>query len=293
MNPLQHFNVLGIDTEVLVTSELTDRAFSICTFDCRPGDGPPPHRHTLGDEVFMVISGDFEVFDGYRWSPIPKEQFVPLMRGGIHTFRNSGSAVGRLLSVGVSGLHDKFLNEVSSVTLPQEAVRFMEISDRYGISYPRAAENEHSSDTPTSTPAATTAAKHLDILGEDVEIVVSSGTTEGRVMVLTQTSPPGGGVPVHTHLFEDEIFSVMEGEYEFFDGQEWVKYSKGDVWYALRGCAHGFRNCGQSDGKIHAIALPGTGLEGLLEDMSGLKIPEDIEKLMEVSDKYGITFERQ
>jgi len=293
MNAMQHFTVLGIDTEVLVTSEITNDSFSIYAFNCQPGDGPPPHRHEFGDEVLMVLSGVFEAFDGSTWNPIPKGRFIPFLRNEIHSFRNSGTVLGRLLSVGVSGRHDQFLKEMSSVMLPSDAVRFMEISARYGISYPPLADEKLSSDNSMVIQSSSTRYNHLDILNEDVEIVVSSQITEGRILVLTQTSPPGGGVPVHTHLLEDEIFSVMEGEYEFFDGRVWVKYSKGDVWYALRGCPHGFRNCGQTDGKIHAIALPGTGLETLLEGMSGLEIPGGLETIMEMSEGLGITFERQ
>ena len=290
MDVVKHFNVLGIGTDVLVASASTRDSFSICRFDCEPGDGPPPHSHALGDEVFMVISGDFELFNGSEWKTMPIGHLVPVLRGGVHTFRNSGNAPGKLLSIGVSGRHDLFLEEISPLTMPEDAVRFMEISERYGISYPPAGNGTSEARSVGSAGKDPNANRHFSVLGEDVEIVVSHEATDGRLMVLTQTSPPCGGVPIHIHVYEDEIFSVMEGEYEFFNGKAWVKYSKGDVWCALRGCPHGFRNCGNSDGKIHAMAVPGSGLEGLLKGVSGLEAPEGLPQFMEICRGYGVTF---
>lgn len=291
MDVIQHFDVLGIGTDVLVTSESTRDEFSMCLFDCQPGDGPPPHRHAFGDEVFMVVSGQFEVFDGSGWNPIPAGHFVPALRNRVHTFRNSGTAAGKLLSVSISGHHDLFLEEISRLAMPQDARLLMEISERYGISYPRPEDDGPSSYSTVLMEQTTKSRKLLAVLGQDVEIVVSSEDTDNGLMVLTQTSAPGEGVPIHTHLFEDEIFSIMEGEYEVFDGNAWVKLSKGAVWYSLRGRPHGFRNCGQTEAKIHALAVPGTELESLLEGVSGLRAPDDLAQFMEISRKHGVTFE--
>ena len=290
MDVLHHFDVLGIGTDILVTSDSTGGAFSICLFHCPPGDGPPPHMHSRGDEAFMVKTGDFEMFDGSEWRPIPKAFFIPAVRHGVHTFRNSGSTPGQLFSIGISGHHDHFLQEISSLQMPRDTAKLMEVSGRYGISYPTADGTHTGGRAHISPLTAGTSNEHLSVLGEDVEVTAPVETTAGRLAVITQTSPPGGGVPVHTHLHEDEIFSVMEGEYEFFNGTEWVRYSKGDVWCAIRGQAHGFRNCGQTDGKVHAMAIPGTGLQGLLEDVSGLKAPEGIPQFMEICRGYGVTF---
>jgi mannose-6-phosphate isomerase-like protein (cupin superfamily) len=58
-----------------------------------------------------------------------------------------------------------------------------------------------------------------------------------------------GKPPPHRHLGEDEIFTVIDGEFEFFDGESWVAFHQGEVNYSLPGSYHGFRNIGQSLGK--------------------------------------------
>jgi hypothetical protein len=43
---------------------------------------------------------------------------------------------------------------------------------------------------------------------------------------------------------------VIDGEFEFFDGESWVSFHRGEAKYSLRGSYHGFRNMGQSTGKM-------------------------------------------
>ncbi len=69
--------------------------------------------------------------------------------------------------------------------------------------------------------------KSFKVFGEPVEILVDGAATGGRVAVVTQVSPPGGGPPPHLHTREDETFTVLEGEYEMFDGVKWLPLHKG------------------------------------------------------------------
>ncbi|HEY8998121.1 MAG TPA: cupin domain-containing protein [Edaphobacter sp.] len=131
--------------------------------------------------------------------------------------------------------------------------------------------------------------KTFRVFGEKVEILTTSESTKGSFCMLVQTSPPGGGPPPHVHAFEDEIFSVLEGEFELFDGREWSKVAPGQHVYTLRGQPHTFRNAGTTDGRILCIAVDGR-LDEYLEAISPLEIPRDIERLMSISKEYGITF---
>jgi len=63
-------------------------------------------------------------------------------------------------------------------------------------------------------------------------------------------NPGPGGAPPHRHLGEGEVFTVIDGEFEFFDGESWVSFHRGEAKYSLRGSYHGFRNMGQSAGKM-------------------------------------------
>jgi hypothetical protein len=59
-----HFNIFGDSVELLVLSRQTNGAFSIGRQTSKPGGGPPPHFHQNEDEVFSVVTGRFEIFNG-------------------------------------------------------------------------------------------------------------------------------------------------------------------------------------------------------------------------------------
>lgn len=131
--------------------------------------------------------------------------------------------------------------------------------------------------------------KQFHVFGELVELLVPSSKTNGSFSQLIQTSPPGGGPPPHVHQFEDEIFRVLEGEFEFFDGTAWTRLAPGETAYKLRGQVHTFRNCGATPGRIHITVVPGR-FDQYLEAVAPLEIPRDIDELMQISEIYGIRF---
>jgi quercetin dioxygenase-like cupin family protein len=133
------------------------------------------------------------------------------------------------------------------------------------------------------------AAQRFNVFGEPVEVLVSTAMTNGSFAAITQTCAPGGGPPPHKHANEDEIFTVLEGEFELFDGREWHPLPRGEVGHALRGQVHTFRNCGTTKGKILIVATPG-GLDVYLRSISGLVMPQDAAELVEISEPFGIAF---
>jgi quercetin dioxygenase-like cupin family protein len=131
--------------------------------------------------------------------------------------------------------------------------------------------------------------KSFPVLGEQIEILVSSEMTGGQSITLIQISPPGGGPPPHQHVHEDESFYVLEGEYEVLKDGVWVKATAGDALYARRGSMHTFRNVGTSTGRMLVHVVPGA-FQAYLEEISPLSVPADMAKLLEISARYGITF---
>jgi quercetin dioxygenase-like cupin family protein len=134
-----------------------------------------------------------------------------------------------------------------------------------------------------------TAVKSFPVLGDHVDMLVTQDMTGGASATLVETSPPGGGPPPHQHQNEDETFFVVEGEYEFLVDGQWVKASTGDSCYRARGTVHTFRNCGATTGKILIFVTPG-GFQSYLEEISPLSVPDDLAKLIEISNRYGIAF---
>ncbi|HEX4769860.1 MAG TPA: cupin domain-containing protein [Bryobacteraceae bacterium] len=131
--------------------------------------------------------------------------------------------------------------------------------------------------------------KAFNVLGEPVELLIDSESTGGSSATFTQVSPPGGGPPPHSHQNEDEIFCVLNGEYEFLQNGSWTKVGAGDVVHAKRGSTHTFRNAGNAEGKLLIFVSPG-GFEKYLEEISVLSIPDDMHRLLAISERYGIAF---
>jgi mannose-6-phosphate isomerase-like protein (cupin superfamily) len=125
----------------------------------------------------------------------------------------------------------------------------------------------------------------INVFGENIEIVASSTSTNYAFVAGVQTSPPGGGPPLHRHLGEDEVFTVIDGEYEFFDGTSWAPFHRGEVRYSLQGTYHGFRNVGQTAGTL-MFTTNGAGLDEYFTEISSLRLPQDMSRLQEISRFY-------
>jgi mannose-6-phosphate isomerase-like protein (cupin superfamily) len=93
------------------------------------------------------------------------------------------------------------------------------------------------------------AGKTFEVFGEPVEVLVSGEITGGLSTTLTQTSPPGGGPPPHSHAHEDETFFVLEGDYEMLQNGVCHKISPGQAVLGRRGGVHIFRNAGTITGE--------------------------------------------
>lgn len=133
------------------------------------------------------------------------------------------------------------------------------------------------------------AIKTFRVFGEPVEVLVSGEMTGGLSATITQMSPPGGGPPPHHHTREDEVFVVMEGDYELLQDGQWHKVGPGRAVHGKRGSVHTFRNVGKTEGKMLIFITP-AGLENYLEEISVLSIPQDMPRLLEISDRYGVVF---
>ena len=58
---------------------------------------------------------------------------------------------------------------------------------------------------------------------------------------------------------------------------------------SLRGNYHGFRNVGSAVGKMMFMATPG-GLDEYFAEITNLQMPQDLDRLQEISRHYGYVF---
>jgi mannose-6-phosphate isomerase-like protein (cupin superfamily) len=143
--------------------------------------------------------------------------------------------------------------------------------------------------------------KTVVVLGEPVTTILSGEDTGGQYAIVESVTPPGGGVPLlHTHPVQ-ETFWVIEGEYEIYGrdaaGNKYATPARvGEAVHVPNGSPHGFRNVGQTPGKLLFIFEPAGVMEDFFEEV-GLPVadktpegPPDQEKLMQALQRYNIVF---
>jgi mannose-6-phosphate isomerase-like protein (cupin superfamily) len=131
--------------------------------------------------------------------------------------------------------------------------------------------------------------KSFTVFGEPDDLLVDGAMSHGTAAVMIQTTRPGGGPPPHMHTREDETFTALEGEFEILSEGKWSKIAVGDVVFAPRGHVHTFRNCGSTSGKILIFVSP-AGFENYLQEVGPLSPATDMEKIVEISTRFGISF---
>jgi quercetin dioxygenase-like cupin family protein len=135
LRPLKTFKVFGEPVEVLTDSPLTGGKSCTLIQTSPPGGGPPPHTHQNEDETFFVLEGDYEVLSAGEWTRVSAGEAVHGLRGSVHTFRNAGATTGRMLVFVTPAGMEKYLEEISTLSIPDDMPQILAISAHYGISF--------------------------------------------------------------------------------------------------------------------------------------------------------------
>ena len=128
---------------------------------------------------------------------------------------------------------------------------------------------------------------HLDVLGDLITLLISGNQTNGAFTVLSETSPPDGGTPLHTHHNEDEALYVLQGEYEIQCGEQTVRAGAGAFVFAPRDIPHKLTNVSSGPSTVLGIVSP-AGFEGFWEEVSQLPPPPDIDQILAIAKKYRL-----
>lgn len=123
---------------------------------------------------------------------------------------------------------------------------------------------------PSAVPAfaaAPGAGKKFWILGQALEIRVSSKDTDGAYAVTEAEAAPGwSGAPPHIHHHEDELVHVLAGELLFtIDGRE-IRAGTGSLVHIPRGALHSFANQTDMRSRLLTVYTPG-GFEEWFEEV--------------------------
>ncbi|HRV95790.1 MAG TPA: cupin domain-containing protein [Anaerolineae bacterium] len=143
------------------------------------------------------------------------------------------------------------------------------------------------------------------VINEVMTIRLSGQATGNKFAVVESLTPPGNGVPLlHTHP-QQETFHILEGRYEIY-GQDEAGHKvatpapAGSIVHVPGGVPHGFRNVGDTVGKVMMTFEPAGNMERFFEEI-GIPVedkahpptpagPPDMEALLKVCAKYNIYF---
>lgn len=135
MHPVKTFSVFGEAVEILTSAEATANRSFLMTQVSPPGGGPPPHSHQNEDETFFVLEGEYELLVNGVSHKLTAGQALHAMRGSVHTFRNVGATTGKMLITVVPAGFERYLEEISKFSLPNDMPQVLEVSKRFGITF--------------------------------------------------------------------------------------------------------------------------------------------------------------
>lgn len=113
------------------------------------------------------------------------------------------------------------------------------------------------------------------------------------ISICSEEILPGNGIPIHKHLYEDEIFFFMKGSGLVIVEKTEYKISAGSTAYVPKGSWHGIKNTG-TDLLIFTFGYSPAGFEDFFRQIGTpkgapfkAKTPEE-SKL--IAAKYGMVF---
>ena len=109
----------------------------------------------------------------------------------------------------------------------------------------------------------------LEIPTGEVTIKAATKETNGSLTVLEFLIGPKEGPALHTHLREDELWYVIEGDFRFKAGDAMLRASTGGMAFGPRGTPHRVQNIGDTPGRLLVITTP-SGLERFFEQFAAL-----------------------
>ncbi len=134
-------------------------------------------------------------------------------------------------------------------------------------------------------------------------VLFKASTDEGFGSLFVElTCPPGGGPPAHTDSSE-ELFYVLEGEFEFASpGREGLtarRLQVGDTVCVPRGAPHAYRNIGTQPGRLLVFFPQNERMQGFFEEL-GDPVPDSstwtssgpppLERAIAAAERWGIAF---
>ena len=126
----QTLNVLGEQLR-----PLTPAGLSIEVFETTGPEqvGPPPHRHPW-DELYAVLDGTLEVFDGHAWRQAKAGACACIPAGQVHAYRNASPGCRFLTIVGPGHARELFEQlDAEVTTMPPDMGTVLTVAARNDV----------------------------------------------------------------------------------------------------------------------------------------------------------------
>lgn len=137
---------------------------------------------------------------------------------------------------------------------------------------------------PVVTPAG--AGTAWDVVGEKITCLAGGGQTGGAYAVVEEVSPPNSGPPLHLHERTDEIFYVLEGEYEVTCGERTFRAARGTMFIVPKRVPHTLRNAAATASRVLVVHVP-AGFEKFFEAADGVT---DRDRLLRIAEAHDVRF---
>ncbi len=132
--------------------------------------------------------------------------------------------------------------------------------------------------------------KLLSARGSKMFFKATRASTDGAFSFMERTLPPGGRMPPpHIHTNCEEAFYVLDGQIEFFLGDETVIGRPGSFVHVPGGVSHTFGNAASSPSRLLIIHAP--AMDGYFEELQALwsgAAPPNVEDERALMRRHGM-----
>jgi|SRR5215510_3955216 mannose-6-phosphate isomerase-like protein (cupin superfamily) len=104
--------LLGDVYTVKTSGDETQGRYSVWEIEVPPNKGPPLHKHSMEDEAWYILEGNFSFLYGSKVTKVTKGQFMYAPRGELHTYKNISGHIGKLLLIITPPQFEKFFEEI-------------------------------------------------------------------------------------------------------------------------------------------------------------------------------------
>ncbi len=121
-----------------------------------------------------------------------------------------------------------------------------------------------------------------------LDIKISSKDTGGNLAVFEQNGfTANGGPPLHIHLYQDEFFYIVEGEYLFQVGEDTYHMKPGDTIFLPRNIQHAFIQLKET-GKVIVSYLPAGKMEDFFRMTDSWTSPPTMKELEQTFEDHDM-----